>query len=122
MAHKTASCQKGVASGGYFSYLVIELHKCSRERTTAMMTITHFEAVQMFTDFLATHPSDEEILNFHFPEEIEKRVQELVSKNNAGTITSEEFLELQEYERLDTYGSLLKTKVMQRRKQAQVPA
>lgn len=81
-----------------------------------MPTITRLDAMQIFTDFLASHPTDEEILNFRFPKEIEDRVQHLVTKNNAGTITADELRELEEYERLDTYGSLLKTKIMQRRR------
>ncbi len=80
-----------------------------------------FEAVRLFIDFLANHPSDEEILKFSFPKKIENRVQELAIKNNAGTITADELVELREYERLDVYGGLLKTKIMQRQKQS-VPA
>lgn len=52
---------------------------------------------------------------FRFPEAIEARVQTLITRHNAGTITEAELRELEEYERLDTYGGLLKTRIMQRR-------
>jgi len=80
-----------------------------------MSLITQLDAMQIFTDFLVSHPTDEDILNFRFPEEIETRVQTLITKHNAGTITEAELRELEEYERLDTYGGLLKTRIMQRR-------
>lgn len=86
-----------------------------------MPTITRLDAIQLFTDFLASHPTDEEILDFRFSKEIEDRVQQLVTKNNAGTITPNELRELEEYERLDTYGGLLKTKIMQRRRASSSP-
>jgi len=84
-----------------------------------MSTLVEFEAIEHFTGFLANHPSDEEILAFRLPEEIDRRVQDLVSRNSAGTITCEEIQELQEYERLDSYVGLLKTKVMQCQKKTQ---
>ncbi len=83
-------------------------------------TSKQLEAVQIFIDFLATHPSDEEILKFELPEKFQTRIQELITKNNAGTITERELRELQEYERLDTYGSLLKTKIATRPAQERV--
>ncbi|MBS1252063.1 MAG: hypothetical protein MAG451_01099 [Anaerolineales bacterium] len=83
-----------------------------------MPTITRLDAIEVFTDFLASHPTDEEVLDFRFPLEIEARVQALVTKNNAGTITEGELRELEEYERLDTYGGLLKAKIMQHRHRA----
>lgn len=85
-------------------------------------TIVQLEAIQIFTDFLASHPTDDEILNFTFPQKIEVRVQELVEKNSAGTITPDELVELKEYERLDTYSGLLKTKIKQRQKQSSISA
>lgn len=72
---------------------------------------TTLEAIQIFVDFLAKHPDDEEILNFTFPKSIQNRIQKLVLKNNKGTINSEELNELKEYERLDMYSRLLKTKI-----------
>jgi len=78
-----------------------------------MSTLAQFEAVQVFTDFLASHPTDEDILAFQLPGEIDARVQHLVSKNSAGTMTPDERGELAEYERIDAYAGLLKTKVMQ---------
>lgn len=80
------------------------------------------EAIQIFTDFLANHPTDDKILNFTFPQKTEVRVQELVEKNSAGSITPDELVELKEYERLDTYGGLLKTKIKQRQKQSSISA
>lgn len=70
-----------------------------------------FEAVRLFIDLLANHPSDDEVLKFKFPQRIQDRIQELVIKNNAGEITESELEELKEYERIDTYGGLLKTKI-----------
>ncbi|MFQ5636487.1 MAG: hypothetical protein ACE5IR_00650 [bacterium] len=77
--------------------------------------VKQFEAVQLFIDFIAAHPSDKEILDFTFPKRIQDRIQELVIKNNAGAINQEELNELKEYERLDSYGGLLKTKIMQKK-------
>ena len=78
-----------------------------------MSTVAQFEAVQVFTDFLAGHPTDEDILAFRLPEAIDARVQRLASRSSAETITPDERRELEEYERLDSYAGLLKTKVMQ---------
>jgi hypothetical protein len=77
---------------------------------------TRFEAIRLFIDFLANHPTDEDILKFTFPERIQDRIQKLVTKNNAGEISKSELDELLEYERLDTYGRLLKTKIAARQK------
>jgi len=82
---------------------------------------SQFEAIRLFIDFLANHPTDEEIMKFTFPESIQDRIQELVTKNNAGEISENELIELREYERLDTYGRLLKTKIAAKQKTA-VPA
>ncbi|MDP6116328.1 MAG: hypothetical protein QF437_27230 [Planctomycetota bacterium] len=76
-----------------------------------MSTLAEFEAIDLFTDFLAGHPTDSEILSFKLPERINRRVQELAIKNSAGEITEEELHELKEYERLDIYSGLLKSKV-----------
>ncbi len=78
-----------------------------------MTTVAQFEAVQLFTDFLASHPTDEDILSFHLPDKMNARAQHLVSRSSAGTLTPDERGELAEYERLDAYAGLLKTKVMQ---------
>ncbi|MFQ5750892.1 MAG: hypothetical protein ACE5HI_02755 [bacterium] len=87
-----------------------------------MNSEVQFEAVEIFTNFLAGHPTDEEILNFKFPQQVQDRIQELVIKNNAGMIDENELIELREYERLDTYGRLLKTKIAMRQKEAKVTA
>ncbi|MFQ5866313.1 MAG: hypothetical protein ACE5IW_13915 [bacterium] len=84
--------------------------------------ITQIEAIQIFLDFIASRPTDDEILSFSFPKRIQDRIQELVTKNNAGTITTKELVELKEYERLDVYGRLLKTKIAMKRKQTSIPA
>jgi hypothetical protein len=70
-----------------------------------------FEAIDIFTDFIASHPSQCEILTFQLPEKFNCRVQELAIRNSTGEISEGEFHELKEYERLDVYVGLLKSKV-----------
>ena len=73
-----------------------------------MTTVAQFEAVQLFTDFLASHPTDDDILSFRLPDRVDARVQHLVARSSAGILTPDEQGELAEYERLDAYAGLLK--------------
>ena len=59
-------------------------------------------------DFLIKQPTPEEIANFKVSPQAQTRLQNLLEKNRAGTITVEENSELDIYEQLDQLMILLK--------------
>ena len=65
---------------------------------------------QEVIEFLARGPSPEEIIAFKPSEEAVERVNELLDRNRAGTLTSEERAELEQYKNLDILISLVKAR------------
>ena len=61
-------------------------------------------------DYLIERATPEEILAFAASEEAEARAAELLEKNNAGTLTPEEQVELQQLLYVDRKVSVLKAK------------
>jgi hypothetical protein len=67
--------------------------------------------VGAITDFLATAPTSEQIVNYHAPDHFDARLHELLECNTNGTITATEREELDE---MDHFMIVLKAKVQLR--------
>jgi hypothetical protein len=63
------------------------------------------------TDFLATEPSSQEIIDYQLPDDLQNRIHELLDKNGEGELTPEEHREMMDYARLENMMILLKAKI-----------
>lgn len=73
-----------------------------------MPTKTIFDVI---TDFLATEPSPQEIINYDLPIALQSRADYLAERNGEDLLTVSEYEELQEFMNVDEIVSLLKTKM-----------
>jgi hypothetical protein len=71
-------------------------------------TRTVFDVI---TDFLATDPSAQEIIDYAMPEDLQARADYLAERNGEGKLSYEEERELHEFVNADDMFSLLKTKM-----------
>ena len=71
-------------------------------------TRTGFDVI---TDFLATEPSPQAIIDYYMPDDLQARADYLAERNGEGLLTYAEELELQEFVNADDMFSLLKTKM-----------
>jgi hypothetical protein len=65
-------------------------------------------------EFLSGAPSPDEIVAFRPSAAMQTRVSELLDKNQAGTLSADEVVELDEYERLNHFMRLLKARTRQK--------
>ena len=80
-------------------------------------TRTVFDAI---TDFLATEPSPQDILDYHLPDDLQERADYLSAQNGEDLLTPMEREELHEFMNSDEMFSLLKTKMkLKLRKQSE---
>lgn len=70
-------------------------------------TRTVFDVI---TDFLATRPTPEAILNYRLPTELEERSLQLLARNREDALTFDEELEMYDFIRADDVITLLKAK------------
>jgi len=70
------------------------------------------------TDFLATEPSPQEIIDYYMPDDLQARLDELLDKNREGEITLSEREELERFLNANQMFSLLKTKMKLKLKRA----
>ncbi|MEO1647140.1 MAG: hypothetical protein AAFR67_18285 [Chloroflexota bacterium] len=70
----------------------------------------------VITDFLATSPSPETLLAYHFPDDLQKRADYLIEKNGEGDLTIDEQKELDDFVQADEMMTLLKVKTKLRLK------
>ncbi|GAB5494295.1 MAG: hypothetical protein Phog2KO_45100 [Phototrophicaceae bacterium] len=70
------------------------------------------------TDFLATNPAPEEIINYNLPEEHNSRAIELLEKNGEGNLSTTEYDEMMDFVRVDQMLTLLKAKMRLKLKKA----
>jgi len=66
--------------------------------------------VDEITEFLASHPSDEEILAYHASESIQNRVSDLLERNRITGLSPDETHEMDECEFLEHFVAMLKAK------------
>lgn len=69
---------------------------------------TVFDAV---TDFLATEPSPQEVIDFFLPDDLQQRADYLAELNGEDQLTPGEREELDEFLKVNRMFSLLKTKM-----------
>lgn len=62
------------------------------------------------TDFLASAPSLDEIAAYRLPSDLQARAHLLLSKNQEGSLTSEERAEMDEFRQIDHLLTLVKAK------------
>lgn len=55
------------------------------------------DVFHVITDFLAADPTDEELLAFKFPDDLQKRVHHLLDLNGEGELTCEQRHELDDF-------------------------
>ncbi len=65
----------------------------------------------VITDFLATNPTPQEIIDYRLPDELQNRAHELLDLNGEGELTPEERDEMFDFVRVDEMMSLLKAKM-----------
>ena len=70
---------------------------------------TYFEII----DFMFENKNLEEIIAFHPTETTQRRVEDLIAKEQEGTITDQEHLELEDYMQFDHLMSLMKARAAQ---------
>ena len=71
-------------------------------------------AYEEIVDLFASGTSPEQILAFRPSPKAQERVRELLIKNSAGKLTSEEEIELDQYEHIEHFMRLVKARARQR--------
>ncbi len=64
----------------------------------------------VITDFLASDPAPQAILDYHLPDELETRARHLLDLKRADRLTFDEELEMYDFIRADDMMTLLKAK------------
>lgn len=85
--------------------------KANDSRSTLMLDAPTRTVFDVVTDFLATEPSPQEIIDFYMPDDLQARLDELLDKNSEGEITPSEREELERFLNANQMFSLLKTKM-----------
>jgi hypothetical protein len=78
-------------------------------------TRTVFDVI---TDFLATEPSPQAIIDYYMPDDLQARLDELLDRNSEGEITPSEREELERFLNANQMFSMLKTKMRLKLKRA----
>jgi hypothetical protein len=72
----------------------------------------------VITDFLATNPTPQEIIDYQLPDYLEERAHELLDLNGEGLLSEAERDEMFDFVRVDEMMSLLKAKMKLKLKKA----
>lgn len=70
------------------------------------------EVYRYILEFLVSHPSPPEVVNFSPTPAMQKRASELLEKNRSGNLTSAEAAELDEYIRINHLVTMLKARAL----------
>lgn len=65
---------------------------------------------EIVTDFLGSAPTLDEIAAYRLPTELQDRAHQLLDRNRAGTLTSDERSEMDEFGQIDHLLTLVKAK------------
>ncbi|MDQ7025351.1 MAG: hypothetical protein Q9P01_04320 [Anaerolineae bacterium] len=65
-------------------------------------------------NFLASAPSQQEIVAFRPSDNLQARASELLDKNRSGDLSSEERIELDEFQRMNHFITMLKAKAREK--------
>ncbi len=68
----------------------------------------------VITDFLATEPSPQEIIDYYMPDDLQARLDVLLDKNREDNLTPSEQAELQRFLNANQMFSMLKSKMKAR--------
>ena len=63
------------------------------------------------TDFLANNPSDDDILAYHLPDDLQERAHDLLERNSQDNLNEAEIHEMYDFMRADEMIALLKAKI-----------
>ena len=75
-----------------------------------MIEIRERDVFAVITEFLADNPTDEELLAYKLPDDLQERVSELLYLNRESELTCEQRHELDNFIRADDMISRMKTK------------
>ena len=81
-----------------------------------MIKVPVRDVFAVITDFLADDPTDEELLAYKLPQDLQKRLSHLLYLNRESELTCEQRHELDDYIRADQMISLMKTKTKLRQR------
>ena len=73
-----------------------------------MIRVPERDVFAVITDFLAEDPSDEELLAYKMPEDLQRRVHHLLDRNGEDELTCEERHELNDFIRANRMITTLK--------------
>jgi len=76
-----------------------------------MSSINSSPAFDGLLELLASNADPQQILGFHLPADNQRRLDELLAKNRANTLTDADKAELQSFEQLEHVVRLLKAKM-----------
>ena len=76
-----------------------------------MTSIDSSPAFEGLLELLATNADPEQVLGFHLPADNQRRLDELLAKNMANTLTDADRSELESFEQLEHVVRLLKAKM-----------
>jgi hypothetical protein len=91
------------------------MRRASEERTTTMFLKT--QAATEVAQFLAHHPTPEQIVAFHPSPEVAERAYELIHADRDGKLTDEERTELESYLVIEHLMELIKLEAHQQLRQ-----
>ena len=78
------------------------------------MAAIHLSPVyNAFVDFVVQKATPNEVLAFKLPASTKRRAIELLERSNAGTLTPEEALELEQMQQIDRLVSVLKARALE---------
>ena len=80
------------------------------------MALTYSPVYQEVYQFLVSSPTPEQIITFRPSESTQERVRQLLEINKSGNLTSEERTELDEFESVNHFVSMLKIYARQKRR------
>lgn len=63
------------------------------------------------SDFLATNPTPQEIIDYRLPDDLQERAHQLLDKNGEETLTPAEQMEMTDFARIENLMNLLKAKM-----------
>lgn len=82
-----------------------------------MSSIESAPAFEGLLELLANNADPEQVLGFRLPEDNQRRLDELLTKNRANTLTDKERSELESFEHVEHVVRLLKAKIYGRQNQ-----
>ena len=81
-----------------------------------MIQERHRDVFAVIIEFLVSLPSDDEVLAYHLPDDLQERLSDLLRRNREARLTDEENAELDDFVHADNMISLLKTKIRLRQR------